>query len=129
MASKQPKEEKTVDDIQWIEEEIPGRGRLKLCSIGDAMIYLGVSQRGLLLILDEHQITRYERGHGSTKYVAQVDLDEVNKLRPASEIRVSPKQLLAEAMRLLQHLQASHVDTEEYKAIAKLLELYQKIKD
>lgn len=124
--------EKTAEDVQWIQMDIPGRGTQRVCSISDARLFFNVSGTQLQTILNEHNITRYETGRGRTKYVCEVDLEAVKQERMAvrsAGARISPKQLLAEAAALFQQLAGSHEDTEEAEAIAKWLEIYQKIKD
>jgi hypothetical protein len=120
--------EKTADDIRWIEMDIPGRGMQKVCSISDARYFFGVSGTQLQTILNEQNVTRYETGHGRTKYVCEVDLEEVRRVRmttrPANGVRISPKQLLAQAAALLQRAQDGHADTE---AIDKWLKMYREI--
>lgn len=125
--------EKTADDIQWIQMDIPGRGTQRVCSISDARLFFKVSGTQLQTILNEHNITRYETGRGRTKYVLESDLEAVRKermaVRSANGARISQKQLLEQAATLLERVKASHEDVEEVEAIANWLEQYQKIKE
>lgn len=122
------KQEKTVDDIQWVTIPTPDRGTQQACSIGDAEIYMRpLSKSGLLLVLDKYQITRYAAGHGRIKYVLRIDLDHIKRLR--SEVRIadepgtsSVEQLIEQAAQLLEQVQAGQIDTA---AITAWLELYQ----
>lgn len=83
MASEEKK--RTIKDIEWVTLRMPDGSQEEACSVADARVYLGVSEPGLTKILHREQVTRYERGFGSKKFILKKDLDKLLEARPATD--------------------------------------------
>lgn len=83
-----PPKKKTIEDIKWIEMDVEEDGKVErqtVCSVSDAIVYLGVSPAAGITILDRNKIRRYSPGYGNVKYVRKSVLDELKRVRPVSD--------------------------------------------
>ncbi len=75
----------TIEDIKWVQLDMPDGTQETACTAKEAAIYLDVTPSAFTAIRQKNKFVLYELGYGSVKYVLKKDLDELKRARPAKD--------------------------------------------